>query len=135
MSPSAIRTGTADAKESSTGSRGPAKPSLNVLSIFGFKGCQVGVEQFALGHDDHIETRGQLVVSENLSNQSFGSVSLDRATELSRCGDAQASNGQTVRQEEDRGVTPMHSQTAVVDLLEFDAPANAFVPRQTCSSH
>jgi hypothetical protein len=133
MSASAIRTGTAN--ESSTGPGGPAKPSLNVLSIFGFKGCQVDVEQFALGHHDHIETRDQLIVTENLSNQPFGSVSLDRAAKLSSGGDAKAPNGQTVRQEEDRGVTPMHPKAAIVHLFEFDALADAFGPRETCSSH
>jgi len=54
-------------------------------SILGFKDCQAGVKQFAPGDDDHVESWCDLVTTENLSNQTFSTVSLDRAAELLRC--------------------------------------------------
>ena len=53
-----------------------------MAAVIGFKGGQAGVEQLALGHDDDVEARRDLVATENLSNQSFSSISLDRAAQL-----------------------------------------------------
>ena len=61
-------------------------------AVFGFKGGQAGVEQLSLGHDDDVEPRRDLVTTENLSNQSFSTISLDRAAQLLRGGDAQAAD-------------------------------------------
>jgi hypothetical protein len=55
-------------------------------SVIGFKDGQAGVEQIAFGDDDDVEAIGELVTTENLSNQTFRSISLHRAAELAgRC--------------------------------------------------
>jgi hypothetical protein len=62
------------------------KVTFDEGSILCFKDCQAGVKQFAPGNDDHVESCCDLVTTENLSNQSFSAVSLDRAAELPRGG-------------------------------------------------
>ena len=57
------------------------------VSVIGFKGAQAGIEQLALGDDDDVETRGDFVATENLSNQTFTSISLDGAAQFFRGGD------------------------------------------------
>ena len=52
------------------------------MSVISFKNSQAGVEQFALGDDDDVEARGDLVSTEDLSNQTFSAVSRHRAAEL-----------------------------------------------------
>ena len=59
-----------------------AKASFDEVSVIGFKGAQAGVEKFALGDYDDVEPRGDLVSTKNLSNQSFGSISLNGAAEF-----------------------------------------------------
>ena len=54
--------------------------TLDETSVFGFKNGQGGVEQVAVGDDDDVEPRGDLVATENLSYQSFGAVSPNGAT-------------------------------------------------------
>jgi len=53
----------------------------------GFKGTQGGIEQFPLWDDDDIKAGRCLVATENLSNQSFSSISLDGAAQFLRGGD------------------------------------------------
>ena len=55
-----------------------AETARKVVSVVLFKGIQAGVEQFALGDDDDIESRRDLVSTKNLSNESLGPISLDR---------------------------------------------------------
>ena len=69
-----------------------AHSTLEEGSVFSFKNRQAGVEQLAVGNDDDIEPRRDLVTTEDLSYQSFRSVSLDRAADFFRRGDAQASD-------------------------------------------
>ena len=59
-----------------------AKASAEVVAIFSFKGSQAGVEQLAFRHDDDVEAWRDLVATEDLSNQSFSSISLNRAADL-----------------------------------------------------
>jgi hypothetical protein len=55
-------------------------------SVIGFKDRQAGVEQIAFWYDDDVESIGELVATENLSNQTFRSISLHCVTELpGRC--------------------------------------------------
>jgi len=60
------------------------------LSVIGFKGSQTGTDQLPLRYHDDIEARGDFVTTENLSNQSFGSVSRDGAPKPSASRDPQA---------------------------------------------
>ena len=75
-------------------------------SVIGFKDSQAGVEQATLGDDDDVESRRDLVATENLSNQTFSSIPLDRAPELPGGRDPQPAVGAIVGQEEERGVPP-----------------------------
>ena len=107
---------------------------LDDLSKFGFKGCEAGVEQFTLGYDHEVEARGELVPSENLSNQSLGSVPFDRAPEFLRRRDSEPPQRARVRKEEQRGVAAVHLGALFVDLQELGAPTDVlgvYEPRAT----
>ena len=59
-----------------------AKASFDEVSIVSFKGAQAGVEELTLGDDDDVKSLCDFVSTENLSNQSFSSVSLNRAADF-----------------------------------------------------
>jgi hypothetical protein len=104
-----------------------AETSLEDGAVIGFNGAQAGVEQIALGNDDHIEPIGDLVSTEDLSNQSFSSISLNGAAELACRRNPQPADPTLVGQDEDRAVAAVESNTELVYLFVFDAPADAFV--------
>jgi hypothetical protein len=83
------------------------------------------VKEFALGDDDHVKPRRDLVPTENLSNQSFRSISLDRATQLFGGGNAQPTSAAVVCQEEYRAIPAVNPRATAVDLLEFRSATNA----------
>jgi len=101
-------------------------PAFEQVSVVGFKGVQAGVEQFAPGHYDDVEPTGDLVTTENLSNQSFSSISYDGSPELPGGRDAQPSHPERICQDEDRAVATLDSDAPFVDLLELRAPADPF---------
>ena len=76
------------------------KAALQAVAIFGFKDGQGGAEQLAPGDDHDVEARRDVVATENLSYQSFRSISLHGAAELFRRRDAQASDRALVRKHE-----------------------------------
>lgn len=94
-------------------------------SVIGFKGTQGGVEEVALGDDDDVKSIRDLVPTENLSNQTFRSISLDGAAQFLRGGDSQPADA-AVRQEEHRAIPAVNSKPTVVNLLELRAAANVF---------
>jgi hypothetical protein len=94
--------------------------------IVRFKVSQAGIEKLALGHDDNVDARCDLVSTENLSNQSFSSVSLDRTAHLARCRDAQPAPGSIGGKRKKSGETAMDLGTPAVNLLKLGAPSNAF---------
>ena len=100
-------------------------PTGNESSVIGFKSAQAGVEEIALGDNDDVKSIRDLIPTENLSNQSFRSITLDRATELLRGGDSQPANP-AIRQEKHRAVAAVNPKSTAVDLLELGAAANAF---------
>jgi hypothetical protein len=97
------------------------------VAELGFKGSQAGVEQFAFRDDDDVEAGRELVATENLSNQSFSSISLDRAPQLPGGGDSQPAHRQAVREREQRQIAAVRLYAAIVNLLIFRAAADAFV--------
>jgi hypothetical protein len=111
---------------------GPPKASFEVVEVLGLNGSQAGVEQLALGDNDDVEPRRNLVTTENLSNESFGPVSLDCSTQALRGRDAQAADGQTIRQEEQRRKTSTNAEPLLVDTLELSPPADALVRPEIC---
>jgi len=92
-------------------------------SVIGFKDSQAGVEQVALGNDNDIKARGDLVATKNLSYQSFSTVSLHRSTELFRGRDPQPADAVLVGEDEHRGVPAVKPCAAVVNLLELRTAA------------
>lgn len=95
-------------------------------SVIGFKDAQAGVEELALGDNHDVEPWRDLIPTKNLSNQSFRSVSLDRATQLFRGGNTQPTDGALVCQEEHGAIPAMNPKATAVDLLKFHSAANAF---------
>ena len=103
-----------------------AETTLEEGSVIGFKGGQAGVEQVAFGDDYHVKSIRDLITTENLSNQSFRSVSLDRTADFPRGGDTQPAHSDRVWQHEHRGVPAVKPDALVVDLLEFRPAADPF---------
>jgi hypothetical protein len=71
----------------------PAEAAGDAVAVIVFKGSQACVEQLSLRDYDDVEARRDLVATEDLSNQSFSSISLDRSPELSGCGDSESAYG------------------------------------------
>jgi hypothetical protein len=94
-------------------------------SIISFKERQAGVKQTALGYYDDVEPLRDFVTTKNLSNQSLGSIALNRATELACGRDAQPAV-LTGRQHEHRAVTAVNLASAIVNLPKVGAPADSF---------
>ena len=105
-------------------SAGLPEASFDEVSVISFKGAQAGVEEFALGNDDDVKPWRNLVSTKNLSNQSFSSISLNRAANLTCGGDAEPPHTPLVGQNEDGAVAAVEPDTPLVDLLELSAPAN-----------
>jgi len=103
-----------------------AEASFDEVSVISFKGAQAGVEKFAFGNYDHVEPWRYFVSTKDLSNQSFSSVSLDRAADLPGRRDPQSPHAQLVGQEEDRAVAAMDANAPFVDLLKLRTPTDVF---------
>lgn len=101
--------------------------AFQVLTVFGFKDGQARVEQLAFGDDDDVETGCDFITTENLSYQSFSSISLRGATQLSCRRDPQASHSELVREDKQRGVTPVNTGSALVYVLKVRAAADPLV--------
>jgi hypothetical protein len=112
-------------------SAGPAKLAetpLDVAAVFDFKGSQTGVKQLAPGDDNHVKTGRNLVMTENLSNQAFRSISLNRAAQSPGGGDPQPANWELVRQNEQSGEAAANPGATLVDLLKLGATADVLMP-------
>src|SRR5260221_13152842 len=115
-------------------SAGPSKLTetpFDVAAVFDLKGSQTGVEQLALGNHDDVKARRNLVTAENLSNQAFGSISLNRAPQALGGGDPQPANRQLVRQNEQSGKAAMNPGATFVNLLKLGSTADVFVWPET----
>jgi len=104
----------------------PADASFDGLYVFGFKGSQRGVKQFPLRHDDHVEALRDLITTENLSNQSFSSISLNRAADFLGRRDSESPDTPLIGEQKDRGVPAMYANTVLVHLLELRPAADVF---------
>src|ERR1700730_10891511 len=105
------------------------------MSVFGFKGCQAGVEQFSLWHDHDVETWRDLVATEDLSNQSFSSISLNRATEFLARRYSQPVRRPLAWEKENGQIAPINPGATLVNLLEFSATADLLVWSEASSFH
>ena len=115
---SATRTG----RESSL-----SETPFEYVAVVGFKNSQAGVEQFAFRDDDDVEARGDVVATEDLSNQTFRAVSLNGATQLPGCCDTQPADIELVGQDEQRAVAAPDPGAMIVNLPEFGAAANPLI--------
>lgn len=107
------------------------KATFEAVTEFGFKSGLAGGEKLPFGHDHHVEARGQLVVTENLSDQSFCPVSFDRSAQLPGCRHAEPADGPAVGEGEYGEVSPVDLGAALVDRLVLDPAPDAFVPAKT----
>ena len=96
------------------------------MSVVSFKGAQAGVEKLALRNDDDVVSLCDIVSAKDLSNQSFSSISLNRAADLSGRRDPQPSHTPFVGQEKDRGIAAVDSNAPLVDLLKLRTLADVF---------
>ncbi len=115
--------------------RGPwrwraAQATFEETAVFCVKFGQAGVEQLALGNDDDVEPCRDLVATENLSNQSFSTIPLDRATELLRGGDAQPPVRGLIGQDEQRAVAAVDANALSVYELVFRTPTDPLLGPQ-----
>lgn len=83
-----------------------------------------GVEKPPLWHDNHVETRGELIVTENLSNQSLSSVSFDRSAKLPGRGHSEPAGRCVIRQAEHGQIPAMNLATTSVNRLVLDPAAH-----------
>jgi hypothetical protein len=96
-------------------------------SVIGFKGAQAGVEQFSLWDDDNVVPGSELIATEDLSNQSFRSVSLNGPAELLGGRDPQPPYSGGIRRDEYGAVAAMHLDACPVHMLKLGSASNAFV--------
>jgi hypothetical protein len=94
-------------------------------SVIGFKGSQAGVEQLAARYDDDVKPRCNLVIAENLTDQSFRAISLDGAAELLRRRDTQPPGPQFVGKSKDSAEPAADPDTALVDAFKIGPPSNS----------
>jgi hypothetical protein len=111
-----------------------AETSRKIVTVVLFKSIQTGVEQIALGNDNHIESRRNLVSTKDLSNESFSPIPLNRPTQLARSGDTQPADRQRIGPREEGAVTAMNPTAVLIDLQELGAAANALVCLETHSA-
>jgi hypothetical protein len=103
----------------------PAGTPIEQASEFGFKGALAGFEQSAFGYGDDVETWSYFITAENVSNQSFSSISLDRAAELPSRRDPQAADVKLVAKQEERNQLPVTPDPLGVHPLEIVTATNS----------
>lgn len=96
-------------------------------SVVSFKDGQAGVEQLALRDHDDVEPGRDLGATENLSNQSFRSVSLNSAPHFPGGGDSEATYDALVREHEHGEPSTVRPGPVFVDPLKFRAAADALL--------
>jgi hypothetical protein len=100
--------------------------TLDETSVFSFKNGQAGVEQVAVGNDDDVEPRSDLVATENLSYQSFSAISSHCAAQFLRRRDAQPSDSLRISKDERGAVAAPNPNAPLVHALELGAAPDAF---------
>jgi hypothetical protein len=96
------------------------------VTVIGFKNSQAGVEQVSFRHDDDVEAWRSPVTTENLSYQSFSTISPDGATQLASGCDPEPAHVEVVGQDEDRAVAAVDADSVLVRSLEVGSAPNPF---------
>src|SRR4029079_11433582 len=98
----------------------PGQLPLEGGSIIGFKDRQAGVKEFSFRHDNDVVAGPYLVTTKNLSDESFGSVSLDGIAEfLGRRDSKPGGIACAADQHERRAESSVIADAPRVDLLKF----------------
>lgn len=116
---------------------GPGSPAVALTDVpeICLDGGEISIQQIRFRNDDHVPARsGGLVSAKDLSNQSFSSVSLNRAPQSARGDDPEATPIEPVGQEQGRHEPPGGPQPLLVDALELGAATNPFPGGKSCRS-
>jgi hypothetical protein len=108
-----------------------SKTSFEVVAVFTFKSRQARVEQFALGDDDDVKARRDLVTPEHFADEALRAVPLDRSSQPFRRGNTQSAYCQCIRQCEERRQATLHASPSLVHLLKLGAAPDAFGRSET----
>jgi hypothetical protein len=96
-----------------------SKPALEGGSVIGFKDGEACPKELALGYDHDVESRRDVIMTEDLSYQSFSAVSLNRTAELLGCCHAQPPNRHLVRSHKQRAKPGMNPRPRFIDRLKL----------------
>ena len=100
-------------------------------AVIGFEGEQRRTEQLATRHHHDVESCRKSSAPENLSYQSFSSVSLDGAAQLLRRGDPQPTRRLVVGENEQRAEAAANAGAPLVDVLKFSMTADPLTTPKT----
>ena len=102
----------------SLGAWPPTGPTQHFCEL-GFNGAEVGIEQFRPRDHDNVEALGDGGPPKDLTEDAFGPVPNDRATELARGRDAQAADRPVAQRDDGRHQSGPDPVPRVVDTLEL----------------
>jgi hypothetical protein len=88
---------------------------------------EFGTGEFAPGNHDDIDARSRFrwtEFPEHLSNQPFGPIALDCATELSRRDDPQTRGRESIGEHQEREQPAMYADSTIEHGAEFAAASN-----------
>jgi hypothetical protein len=89
------------------------------MAVIGFKDGKAGPKELALGDDDDVEAWRDVIMTENLSYQSFSAISLNSAADLLCRRDAKPAHRRLVGLHEQRAIPAMDPRASLVNLLEL----------------
>jgi hypothetical protein len=103
------------------------EPSLEGTAVIGFEDGEGDPKEFALGDDDEVESRRDVIVTENLSYQSFSAISYHRAAELLCHRHAQPPHRTAVGLQKKRAIAAVEFRAGLVDVLKLRMAPNPLV--------
>lgn len=97
--------------------------ALKSGSVVGFKGREVCREELPLRYDDDVESWRNVIVTKNLSYQSFSAISSHRAAEFLCRRDAQPTRTEPVGPNKQRAVAAVNARATLVSVLKIRVAA------------
>lgn len=97
----------------------PCEAAFEDGAVIGFKNGETGPKELALRDDDDVEAWRNVIMTENLSYQSFSAVSLDRAAKFFRCRNAEPARRRLSGPDKQRVIPAMDSRAGLVNLLKI----------------
>ena len=99
-------------------------PTVDGSAVLVFKDSQARAEELAAGHNHDVKAWRDVISSENLSNQSFSTISDHRTTQPLRGGDAQPTDSKPIGLAEQRVIAAWKAGAMLVDVLELGVSAD-----------